>query len=187
MSARSTPLALAAALVLCASVRGAPAEPEVRARVEGLLGAYRAVTVAEWRAVGPDAAPVLEAVARDAAALPTWRARALAALGVVRPAAAAPLVRQLAADVGAPPLVRSAAVDAAPGVLGADAVAFLTPFLRDADSVVRQRSAEALALSGPAGCRAVLAEAKAHPPSGALARTAASCAEQLRTGAPPER
>jgi HEAT repeat protein len=176
-----------AALLLNAAVHAAPVDPAVRARVDGLLGSYRPVTIAEWRALGPQAAPVLEAVARDLQALPTRRARALAALGVIRPEAAAPLVRQLASDRGAPPLLRSAAVDVAPGVLGARSVEFLTPFLRDPDAVVRQRSAEALAASGVAGCQAVIAEAASHLGSGPLAKTAATCAAQLREGPGPER
>jgi HEAT repeat protein len=180
-------LLLGAALALSSPVHAAPSDAGARARVDGLLGSYRPVTVAEWRALGPAAAPPLEAVARNATALPTRRARALAALGVVRPEAAAPLVRQLASDRNAPPLLRSAAIDAAPGVLGSETVVFLTPFLRDPDVVVRLRSAEALAASGPAGCRAVLAEVKARSDSSALAKTAASCAEELHPPGPAER
>ena len=176
-----------AALLFGSPVRAAPVDPAMRARVDGLLGSYRPVTVAEWRALGTDAAPALEAVARDVQALPTRRARALAALGVVRPEAAAPLVRQLASDRGALRLLRSAAVDMAPGVLGAGSVDFLTPFLRDPDAVVRQRSAEALSASGPDGCRAVVAEATSHPGSAPLAKTAADCAAQLREGSGSER
>src|SRR5262249_2059354 len=129
---------MGAVLLLCSPVRAAPVDPAMRARVDGLLGSYRPVSVAEWRALGPDAAPVPEAVAPALQALPTRRARALAALGVVRPEAAAPLVRQLASDQGTAPLLRSAAVDAAPGVLGAGSVEFLTPFLHDSNAVVRQ-------------------------------------------------
>ena len=81
MSARRTAICLVSAFVLGGSARGSPVDPELRARIEGLLGAYRAVTVAEWRSLSPDAAPVLEAVARDRTALPTWRARALAVCG----------------------------------------------------------------------------------------------------------
>ncbi|MGZ5957655.1 MAG: hypothetical protein ACXWLP_14335 [Myxococcaceae bacterium] len=183
MSTRSRWLIFAAA-VLSGAALAAPVDPAVAARVDGLLGSYRPVTVAEWQALGPAAAPALEAVARDRAALPTRRARALAALGVLQPATAAPLVRQLAADSAAPPLLRSAAVDAAPGVLGSDAVAFLTPFVRDADVVVRQRSAEALAASGLAGCRVVVSEAKSRSASDPVRKTAAGCAEQLRNGSP---
>ena len=187
MSTRLAGLGLLATLVLGGTARSAPVDPEVRARVEGLLGAYRAVTSAEWRALGPEAAPVLEAVAADARALPTRRARALAALGSIRPAAAAPLLRQLAADRTAPVVLRSAAVEAAPAVLGADAVAFLSPFLRDPEAAVRHRSAEALAASGEAGCRAVVADAMARSGPDPLAKAAASCAERLRAGAGPDR
>ncbi len=183
---RSRALALAVALTLAGPARPAPVDPQLRARVEGLLGSYRAVTVAEWRAVGAAVAPVLEAISLDAVALPTRRARALAALGVVQPEAAVPVVRRLAGDPAAPPLLRSAALDAAPGVLGSGAMAFLVPFLRDPDAVVRQRAAEVLATTGPAGCRAVVAEARAHA-SEALSRTAAACAEQLGDAPPASR
>ena len=186
MSARSRWLSVAPVL-LCRLALAAPVDPEMAARVDGLLGSYRPITVAEWQALGAAAGPALEATARDVRALPTWRARALAALGVVQPAAAAALVRQLASDSGAPALLRSAAVDAAPGVLGPETVGFLTPFLRDTDGVVRQRAAEALATSGAAGCRAVMTEAKARSASDPVAKTAAACAEQLRTGASPAR
>ena len=187
MSARPTATCLVLLLVLGGSARADPAGPELRARVEGLLGAYRAVTVAEWRALPSDAAQALESVARDRTALPTWRARALAALGVVRPSAAAPLVRQLAADVTAPVVLRSAAVDGAPSVLGATAREVLVPLLRDPASAVRLRSAQALAGSGAAGCHAVAAEARNRPASDPIARTAASCAARLRETAPPVR
>ena len=187
MSPRRTAICLVVVFVLGGSARGAPVDPELRARVEGLLGAYRAVTVAEWRALSPDAAPVLEAVARDRTALPTWRARALAALGVVRPPAAGPLVRELATDVTAPVILRSAAVDGAANVLGAAARAVLVPLLRDREAAVRLRSARALAASGAAGCRALVSEARSRPASDPVARTAASCAAQLRESPPRDR
>jgi HEAT repeat protein len=186
VSGRSRAFAVFAAVV-CRLALAAPVDAEMGDRVDGLLGSYRSVTVAEWKALGPAAAPALEAAARDATALPSRRARALAALGVVQPAAAAPLVRQLAVDSRVPPLLRSAAVDAAPGVLGAETVGFLTPFLRDTDGVVRQRAAEALAGSGAAGCGAVVSEARTRSPSDPVAKAAAACAEQPRTGAAPAR
>jgi len=172
-------------LVLGASARAEPASPDVRARVEGLLGAYRAVTVAEWRSLPRDAGKALESVARDPTALPTWRARALAALGVVRPSAAAPLLRELAADVTAPVVLRSAAVDGAASVLGARAREVLVPLLRDPAPVLRLRSAQALAASGPPGCRALATEARTRPAADPVARVAASCEAQLREIAPP--
>jgi HEAT repeat protein len=183
MSARLTGIA-----VLLAGMIGgralAASGSEVRARVDGLLGAYRAVTGAEWRALGPDAAPVLEGVARDPSALPTRRARALAALAVARPAAAGPLIRQLIADGTAPGVLRCAAVDVAPAVLGPEASGVLVSLLRDREAPVRLRSAQVLAASGAAGCRAVAAEARSLPTSDPVARTAASCEAQLRATPP---
>jgi hypothetical protein len=187
MSTRQIASCVALLLVLGGSAQAEPPAPELQARVQGLLGAYRAVTVAEWRALPPDASRVLESVARDRTALPTWRARALAALGAVRPSAAAPLLRQLAADVTAPLVVRSAAVDGAASVLGAKAREVLLPLLRDPAAAVRLRSARALAGSGAPGCRAVAAEARTRPASDPVARTAASCEARLRDAPSPDR
>lgn len=186
MSARLTGMAILLGGMLVGGGVAA-SEPEVRARVDGLLGSYRAVTVAEWRALGPDAAPVLEGIARDPSALPTRRARALAALGAVRPAAAGPLIRQLVAEPGAPVVLRCAAVDVAPGVLGSETPGVLVPLLRDREALVRLRSARVLAASGAAGCRAVVAEARSLPTSDPVARTAASCEAQLRATRPAEK
>jgi len=183
MSVRLTGIGVLLAGMLTASPRAAP-EAELRERVDGLLGAYRAVTVAEWRALGPEVAPVLDRVARDRTALPTRRARALAALGVVRPTAAGPLIRELAAERTAPQALRCAAVDAAPSVLGSQAPEVLVPLLQDQEPSVRVRSARVLAASGLAGCRAVAARARTLPPSDPLARTAATCEAQLRQGPP---
>ncbi|HZJ54366.1 MAG TPA: hypothetical protein VFD38_09540 [Myxococcaceae bacterium] len=177
---------LLATLVLGAGAWSAPVGTELRSRIEGLLGAYRTVTVAEWRAVGSDAAPVLQAVARDPRALPTRRARALAALGVVRPEAAAPVIRELAPDPTAAAVLRSSAIDAAPGVLGDEAADLLIPLLRDREPLVRQHSAQALAATG-AGCRAVLAEARTRSASDPVSRAAARCEAQLRGGHPRTR
>ena len=187
MSTRLAWLGVAATLVFGGGAGSAPLDTELRSRVEGLLGSYRTVTAAEWRAVGPEAAPVLEAVARDPRALPTRRARALAALGVVRPDAAAPLIRELASEATVAAILRSAAVDAAPGVLGAEATDILVPLLRDRTPLVRLHSAQALVSTGPSGCRAVLAEARTRPASDPVAREASRCEAQFRGGNSPER
>lgn len=186
MSPRLIGIAVLVAAVLGGSPRAA-SEPELRERVDGLLGAYRAVSVAEWRALGPEAAPVLERMARDPAALPTRRARALAALGAVRQSVAGSLIRELAADRSAPDVLRCAAVDAAPSVLGPAATELLAPLLRDLDPVVRLRSAQALAGSGAAGCHAVAAQARTLAASDAIARTAATCEARLRSSKHPGR
>ena len=186
MSVRLTGMAI----LLAGALRGsavAASEPDVRARVDALLGAYRAVTAAQWRTLGPDAVPVLESVVRDPSALPTRRARALAALGVVQPAAAGPLIRQLVAEGTAPVVLRCAAVDVAPGVLGPGSADVLVPLLRDPEAPVRLRSARVLAGSGASGCRAVASVAGSLPASDPVARTAASCETQLRATPPAEK
>ena len=186
MSTRLSGIAILLAGMLGGSRRAA-AEPEVPERVVGLLGAYRAVTVAEWRALGPDAAPVLERVARDPAALPTRRARAVAALGAVSPAAAGPLIRELVVETSAPEVLRCAAVDAAPSVLGPAAAGVLAPLLRDLDPAVRLRSAQVLAGSAADGCHAVADQARTLPASDPVARIAATCEARLRSKAPAGR
>ena len=186
MNRRLTGIAVVVAGMLGGSARAA-SEAELRARVDGLLGAYRAVTVAQWRALGPEASLVLEHVARDQAALPSRRARALAALGAVQPAAAGPVIRELASDGTAPVVLRSAAVDAASSVLGLRAQDLLVPLLRDPEAAIRLRSARALATSGAGGCRAVSVAARTLPPSDPVARTAASCEAQLRANPPGEK
>ena len=165
MSRRLYGIVLVLAGVLGGNPRAESVDPELRARVAGLLGAYRAVTVAEWRALGSEAGPVLEAVARDAAALPTRRTRALAALGAIQPVAAGLLIRELATDPTTPRVLRSAAL--------------LVPLLRDRDATLRVQSARALAASGPAGCRALVAETRTRPASDPVAQTAASCEARL--------
>jgi HEAT repeat protein len=186
MSARRTGFGILLAGMLGGTPRAA-AEPELPARVDALLGAYRAVTAAEWRALGPAIGSELERVARDRVALPTRRARALAALGAVRPTSAGPLIRELAADGTAPEVLRCAAVDAASSVLGPEASEVLVPLLRDRAAAVRLASARVLAGSGAPGCRAVAVQARTLPSSDPVARTAATCQAQLRIGAPAER
>jgi len=161
--------------------------PEVRAGVDALLGSYRAVTVAQWRALGPEAGPLLESVARDPSALPTRRARALAALGAGWPASAGPLIRQLVADGTAPVVLRCAAVDVAASVLGPETPDVLVPLLRDREPLVRLESAKVLASSTAAGCQAVAAQARSLPASDPVARTAASCEAQLRATPPAKK
>ena len=107
------------------------------------------------------------------------------ALGVAQaqvnqPAAAVPLVRQLASDATTPVLLRAAALDVAPGALGSGAPAFLVRFLRDPEARMRRGSAEGLAASGTAGCRLLLTEARRQPPADLPATTIAACESRLR-------
>src|SRR5262249_43412977 len=118
---RSRSMRLCLSMLLVTTIAAAEPDAGLRGRVEGLLGSYRAVSAAQWRALGPEAGPVLASIVTDSTVLPTFRARALAALGVVDPASAGPHVRRLLADASAPLALRSAAVGAAPSVLGEQA------------------------------------------------------------------
>jgi HEAT repeat protein len=176
--------ATAALLCLTFARTGFAAEPDpaaVSARVDSYLNSYDTrISADRWRALGPQAAPILSSIVQDTAALPTRRAKALAALGVVDASAAAPLVRGLASDASAPYVLRSTAVRAAPSVLGSkDATALLLPVLRGPHPSLRARAGEALASTGSAGCRAVVSEAGRRPDEESLQKSAARCETQL--------
>lgn len=153
----------------------------VRARVDSYLSSIDTrISPERWRALGPEAAPILSAIAQDTTELPTRRAKALAALGIVDAATAAPLVRGLTSDASAPYVVRSTAVRAAPTVLGSkEATTLLLPILRGSSSSLRARAGEALATTGTTGCQAVVSEASRRPGEESLQNSAARCQSQL--------
>ena len=174
------------AMLCLASVAGAEPDPALRGRVEGLLGSYRTVSAEQWKALGPDAAPILASVVEDAAALPTFRARALAALGAVDAAAATPHVQRLLADASAPKVLRSAAIGAAPAVLGEQAaLPLLRPFLVGDDRTLSEVSARVLSRADAASCSMLRTEAKRRPDRESFARSAAACESRLRAGSKP--
>ena len=167
-------------LLLTAVAAAAEPDAGLRGQVEGLLGSYGTVPAERWRALGPEAAPILASVVTDATVLPTFRARALAALGVVDPALAAPHVRRLLADPSAPVALRSSAIGAAPSVLGESAAApLLQPLLSGDDPTLTTVSARSLARAGTAGCAMVRAEARRRPERVNVARSAAACEARL--------
>ena len=123
-------------------------DAELRERVEGYLGAIdRPVGAARWKALGPQAAPILEAVIADEAQFPSRRAKAVDGLVAAAPDRAAPLVGKLARDERQPSVVRVAAMHGAGQVLSsAKAVSELRPVLRTAKSRgIRAQAAEVLA------------------------------------------
>lgn len=181
---------LASLLMLTTTTLAMAAEPDaaLRGRVEGLLGSYSTVTAAQWKALGPEAAPILASVVGDATVLPTFRGRALAALGAVDPATAAPHVRRLLADGSAPVALRSAAIGAAPGVLGEEAaLPLLQPLLAGDDATLTTVSARSLARAGAASCAVLTREARRRPDREAVARSAAACESRLRASPPSGR
>jgi len=179
---------LSLSMLLLATLASAEPDPGLRGRVEGLLGSYRTVSAAQWRALGKDAAPVLASIVTDSTALPTFRARALAALGVVDAASAAPHVQRLLADGSAPVALRSAAVGAAPGVLGEEAaLPVLRPLLVGDDATLSAVAARSLARAGTGGCAMLRTEARRRPDRESFARSAADCEARLRAAPTPAR
>jgi hypothetical protein len=149
-------------LLLSLPVLAAPsATPDaVKQTVEAYLGSIDTpIPEARWKALGPEAGPVLAAIATEDV-LPSRRAKALHALAIVDAARAAPLAAAAAANVQQPLVVRSAAVWAVARTMPpAEAVAVLRPMLMTASVPLQRRSAEALASLGPPGCAALLAQA----------------------------
>jgi hypothetical protein len=174
-------LALAATLIVIPA-GGAAREAEVRDRVEALLGSIDTrLPPSAWTGIGPEAAPVLAAIARDEGRMPSTRARAVAALAAVDPAAGERVSRDLAEAPGAPPTVRQAAVRALGHLLDPAAlVSALAPVLRGGDGLaLRAAAAETLARRAPAlACADVVDQAalEGAPDRPAFERAVALCA-----------
>lgn len=167
---------LAAALAALAALAPAPA-PSVADQVRSLLGNIdRPIPAEAWRALGPEAEPVLAAAAASGAELPTRRARALEGLAALGGARAEALHLRLAADAAAPRIVRAGAVRGLGALLAPARLAgAVTPLLADRDPRLRRAAAEVLAGRAPAqGCAAVRAQA-AREPGRALARAVQAC------------
>jgi HEAT repeat protein len=135
-----------------------PARPaaEVRVQVETYLDSIDTpIRPEQWRALGPEAARVLEELAQDPKKLPTRRARALSALAVVGSPRAAKLMIAIAQKDSEKAVVRMSAVKAAGMLLDpAGLVAAVKPVLESARDVhVRAAAATVLARRNPkAGC-----------------------------------
>jgi HEAT repeat protein len=145
------------AAVLALLVAASP-DPALRAKVNEYLGAIHGVSAETWRALGPDAAPLLEeALAR--APLPSRRAAAaagLAAIGGER-ARTALVARARAEEERF--VVRAAAIRGAERVVpAAELPRALEPALSSRSREVRAVAAEALAGTAE-GCQAVRGQA----------------------------
>jgi hypothetical protein len=145
----------------------APATPELRARVRGMLGAIdQPVPPDAWRKLGPAAVPVLTEIATSPSELPFQRARAVEALALVGGDEATGTTLRLARETretGEAWDVRASAVRGLGRLLPRERlVAELKPVLeRDPHGNVRDAAATVLARkAGPSGCDAVRAQAE---------------------------
>ncbi len=153
---------------------------ELRARIDGYLGSIdRPITSENWRALGPQAAQLLEPIAADAQALPSRRARALEGVIAVAPDRAAQLVGAIARDENAPVVLRVVALRGAGEVLSpAKAMTELKPVLQSAQSAGMRGVAAEVLTRHKEGCRTVREQAGRESPEvrqafqGALSRCA---------------
>lgn len=156
-------------------------DAELRERVETYLGAIdRPVGAARWKALGPQAAPILEGVIADEAQFPSRRAKAVDGLVAAAPGRAAAVVGRLARDEQQPAAVRVAAIHGAGQVLPpSKAMTELRPVLRSAKSTgMRAQAAEVLARK-QGGCAEVRGQVarEAEQHRDAFARAMKQCQE----------
>ena len=137
---------------------------ELRAQVDAFLGVIdQPMPDAQWRSLGPAAAPILEQIISDPQALPSRRAKAVDGLVAAAPERAAALTPQLAQSEAEPVVVRVAALHGAAHVLSSPKLLVaLKPVLETArEPGLRRSAAELLARHGrSSGCRAVRAQAQ---------------------------
>jgi hypothetical protein len=122
-------------------------DEQIRDRVQAYLGAIdRPISADRWQALGPRAAPMLEAVIADQGQFPSMRAKAVDGLVAVAPDRAAALVGKLARDEKEQVVVRVAALQGAGQVLQEQrTVSELRPVLRSAKSAgVRAAAADVI-------------------------------------------
>lgn len=169
-----------ATLLLSAPISGTPQRPatlscleltdaQLRDRIDALLRSIDVpIAPDEWRALGPRASGVLEAIARDSEALPTRRAQALWGLVHIASPSASAVLSRVAAREDEPFAVRHAAVRGL-GVVSSseELLALLRPVLEKArDARLRAAAAEQLAhRAGGTACGVVRARSAVEPAS----------------------
>lgn len=130
---------------------------ELRQRVETYLdGIDRGVTSARWKALGPKAAPLLEAVINDGSQFPSRRAKAVDGLVAVAADRAAEVVGNLARDEKQPVVVRVAAMHGAAQLFSsARTLSELRPVLHTSRSMGLRAEAADLISRKQGGCAEV--------------------------------
>jgi hypothetical protein len=140
---------------IAAPVKQPLSKPEARARIETYLDSIDTpIPEASWRALGPNGVVVLDEIARDRTRLPTARAQAVGALGMLDGGSprAVGLMLDLAKRETEPPILRNAALRVLGDVLPPDRMmTAIAPLISQARSYrVRATAAEVLARRNPA-------------------------------------
>lgn len=156
-------------------------EQEVREQVEMYLGTIDTPISSErWRALGAQAAPILEQIATNRSELPSRRAKALDGLSAVGGPEVATRMLQIAESEEHPPIVRMSAMRGVGRMMSSrKLVPALRPVLEKSPDVqIRAAAAEVLARHAPkAACGLVRSQLGREPEShhGAYRRAIASC------------
>jgi len=171
------------ATLLCAPASAGPqsrsasdTDEHIRQHIETYLGSIDTpVRPAQWRALGPRGAAILESMAQDPQVLPTRRAKALDGLSAIGTPTAADTMLRLAKSEHDPLVVRLSAVRGASRVLPTDQVApAIEPILDSAqDGHVRAAAAEVLSNRG--ACAPVRAQAAREDDPRRLRRALQRC------------
>jgi hypothetical protein len=129
-------------------------DAELRERVETYLGAIdRPIPAERWKALGPGAGPLLEAVIADSSQFPTRRAKAVDGLVAAAPDRAAQVVGKLARDEKQPGVVRVAAMHGAARIFPSPrALSELRPVLQTARTAGLRAEAAELISRAKGGC-----------------------------------
>jgi hypothetical protein len=160
-------------------------EAERAERIEVAMGMiHGSPSPGFWRSLGAEAVPDLAKIARDPAALPSHRARALEGLSYLGGDAAVAVLREQLVAERQPYSVRAAAIEGVGRALPAAEVArTLRPVLAGAfHPTERAVAAEVLAERAPTACGAVRARVarEAAPDRGQFGRALERCAAQGR-------
>jgi HEAT repeat protein len=158
-------------------------EQEVREQLEVYLGSIDTpISLERWRALGAQAAPILEEIATSTSYLPTRRARALEGLSAVGGPEVATRMLQIAQSDEQPAVVRMSAMRGVGRLMTPrKLVPALRPVLEKSPDVqIRAAAAEVLARHAPQkACGLVRAQLGREPESqhNAYRRAIASCSE----------
>ena len=140
------------------------ADDSLEAQVDSYLGGLDQPVAAEhWKGLGPNAVPILERHALDPKELPSIRARAVEALGLVGTVVHGEKLLQVSADPSAPLLVRTTALRSAGKLVSQERVETAIAPLLSADPSPRIRGAAADVMAerlGASACARIRKQAK---------------------------
>jgi HEAT repeat protein len=150
-------------------------EEQIRQQIDTYLGSIDVpVRPAQWRALGPQGASILEGMAQDPKVLPSRRTKAIDGLSAIGTLTAAHTMLRLAKDEQGPLAVRLSAVRGVGRVLPAQVAPALQPILQGAQNP-HVRAAAADTLSSHGGCNLVRAQAAREDEPRRLRRALQRC------------